>query len=78
MTLFGSTRLYGSTIPVTPSLSAATNPLVANMGVLGPSGDKAQGYNSNDSWDLDELMKSDPKIAKLMEKHRKLALHNMP
>ena len=29
------------------------------------------GSNSNDSWDLDELMKTNPKMAKLMSTHKK-------
>lgn len=61
VSLFGTTRLYPSTAVITrsPSTNATTNVAAAS--------------GSNDSWELDELMKTNPKMAKLMGRHKKSA-----
>ena len=64
MTLSGSARLYYSTTDVS---------VIPTSGV-GTSKGGAQGTNSSNSWDLDELMKTNQEIAKLMRRHKNL--HN--
>ena len=70
MTLFGNTRVY----PGTPAVPVTNDGSIS--GIAAPTS-TGTGSNSNDSWDLDDMMRTNPKMANLLGKHKKSADNNV-